>query len=681
MKKVAVLVKKEIRDILRDKKTLIIMVAVPLLLYPLLIIGIAFGASIFWQSQSEQVHTVAYGEDGAGVAVRLRELYLENQDELGWTLEFLMPESAQEGQEAQKEQKAQDEADVRLDTKRQEDGVISVRISYLSTDGSSSETVQALEELLDLYKEELLAENLRQEGLDETVLNPVVYEKEDQATLSESVGMDIGGSIGMLLIVTILLGAVYPAIDATAGEKERGTLETLLTLPVTNFQMILSKFLSVALFACVTAVLSLISLGGSVLFLMYGIAAPAAGSLPGLSAAALLQYGPPLLLTLLVTALLATAICMCFCVFAKSFKEANNYVTPVLLIVMFASMTAMIPTVRLDYRTALIPVVNVSLMVKELIAQQLSFSLTVLVIAVNLAYSVLIVWILARMYDSEAILFSDGFRSFRFFQKRADIKKGTVPQTGDLILAIAVLLLLMLYVGSSVSARSVAAGAALNQLLILCVPAGIVWYMKSDWKTLFSVRKPRKGSIAGSVFLYAGAYCLMLVAAAFMIRLMPQSAERLQGGLGALFEAPGAVLFFIVAVMPAIGEEIFFRGLLYGSLRENLRSPSAAILLSAIVFSAFHMSLVKLPSTFLLGIVLAYLVWKSGSIIPSMVFHCLNNTLSVLCGIFPEKIGKIAPVLVKETLSAAELAILAAAGAALTVCGLCLLGKMRKRAA
>ena len=665
MKKVAVLVKKEIRDILRDKKTLVMMVAVPLLLYPLLIIGITLGASALMQSQSEKVHTVAYSKDAAGIAARLEELYRENREDLDWIMEFLQSDMGWMAENG--------EADVWLDAETREDGVVSVQMDYLSTDGASSGTVQALEELLDQYGEELLVENLKREGLDESVLNPVIYEANDHATLSESIGMSIGGSIGMLLIVTILLGAVYPAIDATAGEKERGTLETLLTLPVTNFQMILSKFLSVALFTCVTAVLSLLSLGGSVLFLLYGIAGPASENLPRLSVPVFLQYMPLLLVTLLVTALFVTAICMCFCVFAKSFKEANNYVTPVLLAVMFASMTAMIPTVRLDYRTALIPIVNVSLMVKELIAGQLSFSLTALIITVNFAYSILIVWILARMYDSEEILFSDGFRSFRIFQRRADIKKGTVPQTGDIILTVAVLLLLLLYAGSAVSARSTVGGAAANQILILGIPLGIVWYMKSDWKNLFSIRKPKKHSFAGSILLYGGAYCLMLALAVLMSSLLPQSMDRLQSGFDVLFEAPAAVLFLVIAVMPAIGEEIFFRGFLYGSLRENLHSQGAAIFFSALVFSVFHMSLVKLPSTFLLGAALAYIVWKSGSIGMAMVFHCLNNTISLLCAKVPEKIGEIVPVLVKDTLTVPELAVLAAIGGILAVSGLYLL--------
>ena len=117
----------------------------------------------------------------------------------------------------------------------------------------------------------------------------------------------------MMMIVMILMGALYPAIDVTAGEKERGTLETLLTLPVTNFQMIFSKYVSVAVIACVTAVLSLVSMVGSVLFLIYGLAGDLIVEM-GFSISGMMSTAPVLVVTMIVSALLCSALCMCFCV-------------------------------------------------------------------------------------------------------------------------------------------------------------------------------------------------------------------------------------------------------------------------------------------------------------------------------------------------------------------------------
>lgn len=412
MKKVQILVRKELLDILRDKKTLVMMVAVPMLLYPLIIIGMALFFSAMYSSKADQVYCIGYEADEKAFGEELERVLEKHRDDLETEIE-LVPLKEQENCAAW------------LEITGAETGVMRVTIHYTSASQDSRIGKQAAEELLELYRAELVRQRLEAEGLEESILHPVEYEAEDGATLTESMGMDMGGSIGLMLIATILLGAMYPAIDATAGEKERGTLETLLTLPVTNFQMILSKYISVALFTCVTAILSLLSLGGSVLFLMYGIAD--VGTLPGLSLTALLGAVPVLTAVLLVTALFCSALCMCFCVFAKSFKEANNYVTPVLLAVMFASMAGMLPTVVLDSRTALIPVVNVSLLVKQLISGHLNLALAGIVIGVNLACSILIIWVLAKLYDSETVLFGEGFGSFRIFQKRSEIQGGNNP--------------------------------------------------------------------------------------------------------------------------------------------------------------------------------------------------------------------------------------------------------------
>ena len=109
-------------------------------------------------------------------------------------------------------------------------------------------------------------------------------------------------------------------------------------------------------------------------------------------------------------------------------------------------------------------------------------------ILVNLGYSILAVYVLARIYNSENVLFSDGFAGFKLFQKRSEIKKGTIPAPGDLLVSVTVLLLLLLYAGSAVSVRFGFWGTMVSQLLIFAVPLFMVWYLKSDVRTLFSLR-------------------------------------------------------------------------------------------------------------------------------------------------------------------------------------------------
>lgn len=667
MRRLRTLVKKEIMDILRDKKTLIIMVIVPLLLYPSIIIGMTLVMNMVFSSQEEQVYTVGYKNSGIGEEIipELQRLYEENEEELVCKLTFLSEEELQNGH------------DVWLLVEQREDSLYA-EIAYASTDQASNYAESALSELLDLYKEELLKEKLNEEGLEEQFLQPLVQKSIDSATESESMGMSLGGSIGMLLITTVLLGAFYPAVDITTGEKERGTLETLLTLPVTNFQMIMSKYIAVSMFACATAILSIVALGGSVLFLVFGVSTELAAEFQGIAVQTVIVLVLLLLLAMITTALLITAICMCFCVFAKSNKEANNYMTPVMLIIMFASMVGMIPSVELNYQTALIPLVNVSLLMKQLLAQHFDFAVIGVTIAVNFAYSIIIIWILAKMYDSENVLFQDGFQSIRLFQKRSEFEKGTVPAVGDLVMSIVVILLLVLYVGSAVSVRSTFAGTIVNQVIIFAVPVLVTWYMKSNQKELFSFKKPKKGTITGSIFLYLGTYCLEMAIAGILIKAFPASAENVSMSFEQLAKQPVILMLIVMALMPAIGEEICFRGFLYGGLK-NKYGVKWAVVLSAIVFGAFHMSLVKLLPTAMLGACLAYIVSVSGSIYIGMVLHFVNNAFSVLQMKYPDVSAKLFPVFMKTELALGDTLIFMGVGLIMISIGIPLLKKQKNK--
>lgn len=666
MKKIGILIKKEMTEILRDKKTLIIMLVLPLLLYPSILIGMSLGISMIMQSEEEKEHTVGYLLEDEEYIEPLISLYEQEKEELGARLSF-------RGASREEEAVIKEETDAWLYFSKEEQS-IQIQLDYTSTSQKSDYTESIMKELVDKYRNALLTKNLEKEGLTEDFLHPVTYEAVDSATLSESMGMNMGGSIGMIVIIMILMGAFYPAVDVTAGEKERGTLETLLTLPVTNFQMITSKFISVSIISCITAVISLLALGGSIVFIMLALPGDELVQIP---VEAFVNCIPVMLLVMVTTALLLTALSMCFCVFAKSTKEANNYMTPVMLVVMLATMIGMFPTVELDYKTALIPIVNVSLLIKQVLAQAMDLSLALITILVNCAYSILIIWILARMYDSEDIMFSDGFRSFRLFQKREDIKKGTIPATGDVLISLIVLLLAIIYLGGMISMRNQFIGTAIIQLMIVAVPLALTWYMKSDVKKLFSLQKPWKKTIAGSFLLYVGTYLAMFMLSIVLSKLLPNHLEGLEMAFDEMMKQPFVLLVLVIAVMPAIGEELLFRGLVFGSMRHKYK-VGWAIFFSALLFGAYHTNLVKLIPTGLLGACFAYIVYKSGSIFISMFLHFTNNFLSVIAMKYPETMEKVLPFMVKEELSIIELMIMLVLGIVFVAAGLFLINRKKE---
>lgn len=669
-KRMFTLFKRELTDILRDKKTLFMMLVVPIVIYPLLIIGMTFLMSSVMNSQAEKTYLVAFDEEDE-LAAKIADIIENNPDKLSYKLEIVQKSDCKKALEA---------GDIDIYVSKASDGRIA--LCYLSAKDRSNTALDALTDAFEIYREELQKERIDEAGLDaDYLLNPIHYEGEDLSSTEESVGNMIGSIIPFFIVTMILLGALYPSIDVTAGEKERGTLETLLTLPITNFEMIMSKFLAVSCIACASAILNVFSMGGAMAFLV--------SSSMSLAEDINLEihyetFIPGILFTLVVMvffALFVTAVCMCTCVFAKNFKEANNYVTPVMLIFMFGSYAAMIPDLELTAQTAAIPIVNVALLVEGLFQFQYNYGLFAIVLFSNVAYSLLAILILGKIYNSEAVLFSEGLSSVRIFTRRSEMKEKQMPGYGDLILLLCLVLLLIFYVGSFAQIKWGFGGVVIQQLIILLCPVLYAWYMKADAKKLFSIKKPEVSQVAGGILFGIAAFLCAMIIGVLLVPFFPESADGLTQLDDMLTSQPAVVLILVVALMPAIGEELLFRGFVMGTLK-NKCTGVIAVLVTTLLFAAYHMSLIKMFTIGIIGFGLTYAAYKSGSIVTSMCMHFLNNLLSVLITKYPKQMQHVLPVLFKESLSASDLLLMIAVILICAALGLLLLGcKKKKRTA
>lgn len=666
-KRMFTLFKRELTDILRDKKTLFMMLVVPIIIYPLLIIGMTFLMSSVMNSQAEKTYLVAFDEEDE-LAAKIADIIENNPDKLSYKLEIVQKSDCKKALEA---------GDIDIYVSKASDGRIA--LCYLSAKDRSNTALDALTDAFEIYREELQKERIDEAGLDaDYLLNPIHYEGEDLSSTEESVGNMIGSIIPFFIVTMILLGALYPSIDVTAGEKERGTLETLLTLPITNFEMIMSKFLAVSCIACASAILNVFSMGGAMAFLV--------SSSMSLAEDINLEihyetFIPGILFTLVVMvffALLVTAVCMCTCVFAKNFKEANNYVTPVMLIFMFGSYAAMIPDLELTAQTAAIPIVNVALLVEGLFQFQYNYGLFAIVLFSNVAYSLLAILILGKIYNSEAVLFSEGLSSVRIFTRRSEMKEKQMPGYGDLILLLCLVLLLIFYIGSFAQIKWGFGGVVIQQLIILLCPVLYAWYMKADAKKLFSIKKPGVSQVAGGVLFGIAAFLCAMIIGVLLVPFFPESADGLTQLDDMLTSQPAVVLILVVALMPAIGEELLFRGFVMGTLK-NKCTGVIAVLVTTLLFAAYHMSLIKMFTIGIIGFGLTYAAYKSGSIVTSMCMHFLNNLLSVLITKYPKQMQHVLPVLFKESLSASDLLLMIAVILICAALGLLLLGCRKKK--
>ncbi|MCR5418369.1 MAG: ABC transporter permease [Lachnospiraceae bacterium] len=652
------LFKREMMDILRDKKTVAMMILLPIVLYPLLIVAMVFLMNAITTSQEEKVYKVCLDTEPE-ISRELLTIINEDEEEIGYKLKVLTSHEVEmkladvKKEESAKEKKQDTEAEEEKDLltrgldakvlngfiRQKEDG--SFDVCYLSAQTDSNIAKNALNDVLGLYREKVRRETLDEEGLDaDAFLDAVTFQGHDLSSTEESVGNQIGSLLPFFIITSVLLGAMYPAIDVTAGEKERGTLETLLTLPVTNLEMIMSKFLAVSLIACISAFLNVVSMGGAMMFLVSG--AMSGNSEMGIS----LNYSvflPGIGFTLLVMvffAMLVTAICMCTCIFAGSFKEANNYITPVMLVVMFSSYAAMVPNVELTQKTSVIPVVNVALMIKSLFGFTNDYGLYGIVLFTNIAYSLLAVLVLSRLYNSEAVLFSEGFASVHLFSKRSDMKKGQMPGGGDVVLVMSLTLLLMLYIGTFAVAKLGFYGVAVQQGIILLIPLLYAWYIRTDIKKLFSFNMPHPAAFAGGFLMFVGAFILALFVGALLAGVFKESADNLVELNDFLSTQSKPLTVIFIALMPAMGEELLFRGFFMGTIKEKYK-PALVIAATAIIFAAYHMSILRFFTVGIIGLSFTMAAYRSRSIFVSMMMHFCNNLAACLVEWYPGRLQKL----------------------------------------
>ncbi len=670
LKIIKTLVKKEMLDVLRDKKTVLMMLVVPIILYPLIFIGVIQVMSMIDSSMEEQTYRVAVcSGDGNDV---LEERLQVPEEEESYRIETVKADTIDDYESALNEK----EIDVYV-VEEEKGGKPSYTLYYLSSETNSTYALNIVEEILDDYKEEIRVQKIEAAGLDtEEILEPIVYEEENIASTEQSLGSIMGMIFPFMLIISLLMGTMYPAIDTTAGERERGTLETILTLPVTSRQLIISKFLTVAVIGLVSAALNIVSMGG-IAFYMYQIADLTLEE--GTLTVAWGSFAPAFLvsiLAILTFSLFISAITMCVTAFAKSYKEANNYITPLMLVVMITGYIAFIPNIELTRTMAMVPVANISLLLKNLLSFNYDYTVIAIVILSNAAYAILAILFLSRIYDSETILFGDGKGGVQLLEKRSNMKKGGVPNVSEAWFMIAITMMIFMYAGSVLQLKYGIGGIFGTQMIFLALPLMFVAYTKRDVRKTYSFYKTKPANYPGAFLLGIGACLLMLVLAVFLTNLFPNSAEAMSEMFVDILGDNLAVQIIVIAITPAICEEMLFRGFLLSAMGSRYKKVSAFVIV-AVLFGLYHMSLIKFFTTGLFGLLLCYVVYLTGSIFPAMLIHCTNNLISVLLSYEPiaKKINRIFPLLYDGQPDVSDVLLLLGIGIGLAAAGLVIIRK------
>jgi sodium transport system permease protein len=452
----------------------------------------------------------------------------------------------------------------------------------------------------------------------------------------------------VLIVMMSLTGALYPAIDVCAGEKERGTMETLLISPASRSEIVAGKFLTVWLFSTISAVLNLGSLGFTAWQFGSALAIPGSDFEMPVPSASALAWGFVLLLPL---AGFFSAVCVALAVYARSTKEGQYFLMPLTIVTLLLTVVSLLPGSELTPFYSLIPVTGAALLLQELMNAQTSEQIPWLYLGPVLlplaVYCYLALQWAIHQFNSEDVLFREAERlDLGLWLKRLLRDKEPLPSPGEAVACFVIILVLHWYLGLFTTGLPVLQAVGVLQIAGIAMPPVLMALLLTS-RPLATLRLrwprwpsgPANGSglsllawLGLSVFLGLAVHGPLIYTIEAIVARFPAIAEHLQE-LEKRLKLDQALWLqlLMLALLPPICEELAFRGFILRGLGTRL-SGRNAILISSLLFAFAHGDPFRLVPTFLLGLVLALLATRSGSLLPGIIFHSVHNGLAVCSG-------------------------------------------------
>lgn len=510
-----------------------------------------------------------------------------------------------------------------------------IDLLYDKTEFRSVEGVGRIEDALaEVYHREQVR-RLESATINMEYINPLEVKRVDVAPKEKTSGTVLGLIMPALMVIVMALGAFYPAVDLTAGEKERGTFETLLSTPATKMEIVTGKFLTVFIMAMLTAVLNLVSMGATFYVFFAQIS-----SINGADFTLMLQnparVAAMVLLIVVPLALLLSALMMSVAVFAKSFREAQNYLTPVLMLVLFPAMLAGAPGAEFTASVQFIPVVNTVLLFKDTMTGKATWEGVFAVFVSTAAYALLALTFAVRVFQREDVILSEEPGMPLSFRRRDYIPR-PVPSAGFALTLFALVMLLIFYAGSWAQQRSPLWGVAFTEWGLILLPVvAALWYARVNLRETLRLRPFSRMQGFGAVVMALSMLALIMGFSAVHDQFLPIP-DSMKEEFGKFLHGTDtwsglAAVLLALALSPALCEEVLFRGALLSGLRQSMR-PLSAVLAVAVLFGVFHLSIYRFAPTALLGLAITYAVWRTNSLWIGVLMHFINNSLAILMGV------------------------------------------------
>ncbi len=654
---VRLIFQREFRDQLRDRRTLFMIFVLPILLYPLLgmlffqmaqfrreqltkvlVIGARdlenlpplfekdrFAASLFSEPGKTQLLQVEFSEQGTANGNVDPRPTARNAVQIGlFDVALVFPADFAE----------------RIAVHAGEENMPRPEAIYTTATDKSQIAYARVSEILRRWTEQIVARKLEERGMPPTAAKPFELAPADVAQERGHVGAAAWSKIlPVLLLVWALTGAFYPAIDLCAGEKERGTLETLLSSPAHRSEIVVGKLATIMLFSASTAVLNLVSIGvtGWLLLAPLAKASPAFGPPPPLAAVWLA-------IALLPVAALFSALSLALAAFARSTKEGQYYLMPLLLVTMPLAVLSIAPGVELTLGNSLIPITGIVLLLRAMLEGNYwqAFHFAAPVAAVTLAACLLAIRWAVEQFNSESVLFRESERlDMGLWLRHLMRDRQPTPTVAGAVFCGIIILVIRFFMSFTLPAPSDFNGfmvsALVSQLVVILTPALLmtIMFTSSPRQTLL-LRWPKFGAIPAAVLLAVALHPVVMLLQSLVAQLYPLSSEATEMMQRMFQGAPGVwPLILVLGLAPAICEELAFRGFILSGFR-HLGHKGRAVAYSALFFGVSHAILQQSIVATLVGVVIGLVAVQSGSLLPGMIYHAIHNSLAVAASHLPE---------------------------------------------
>ena len=644
---IALIYMREMRDQLRDRRTLFTIAVLPILLYPLV------GMLLLQIAQFTRQHPTSVCVVGTEHLTDVPPLLegetfapglSDNNDRLNlihykWSE---IQEHADVAEESSEWVRAGSFDIVMLippafanPALRGHDEEAAIKLLYNVASDQSMVARDRVTSALNAWRGGWVRDRLSNSGYDLQMLDPFRLSSVDIAPERTREAAFWSKLLPFIMLVWAMTGAFYPAIDLVAGEKERGTLETLLCSPALRGEIVWGKLGAVTTFSMMTAILNAGSMlvTSSFVFGQIGIGGGAMGAPPIIPMLWLLVALVPL-------SALFSALALAVAAMARSSKEGQYYLMPLMMVTLPLVLLPMLPGTTLSVGTSLIPVTGMFLLVRSLVESQYATALFYLPMVFTVTGACL--WMATRwarrQFEDEAVLFGGGEQWELGTWVRhlwRDRQTAATPTQG---FACGLIILVALFFGKLAVTEmpSNFAGMAklvmMPQLLMILFPALIMATMlTTSLRKSLRLRMPHWTVLPLSVLVgitLHPAYTLLAKTISYAYPVSEQAAESMKPFVEQISTAPWLSVLFLMAVVPAICEELAFRGFIFGGLVRS-RGSFRAVLVTAIMFGISHGVVQQSIAATFMGVLLGWVALRTGSVLPCMLIHVTNNAMSV----------------------------------------------------